>query len=143
MKILNESIVFPKESIEKIEETYRAKYVCDSSLKTKDGGWSYQPAAVFYQPHPPPEMSNYFGMYVYDKDVMICKADSATEPFDGIVADNGDVIYSRFRHDYRGSPDNSVFVDGGREYTRWGGKDLNITRLVKINVVGPDLVIDK
>lgn len=143
MNILNESIVFPEDAIKKIEETYRATYVCDSSVKTKDGGWSYSPVAVFYQPHPPPEMSNYFGMYRRDGAVMICKGDSATKPFDGVVADNGDVIYSRYRHDYRGSPDGSVFVDGGREYTRWGGKVLNVKRLVKINVVGPDLVIDK
>ena len=39
----------------------------------------------------------------------------------GIVANNGDVIYSRYRHDCRWSPDNSVMIDGGRDYTRYGG----------------------
>ena len=56
--------------------------------------------------------------------LMICNAISAVEhPIWGVVAENGDVIYSRFRHDYRWSPDKSVMIDGGRDYTRWGASN--------------------
>jgi hypothetical protein len=37
----------------------------------------------------------------------------------GIESDSGEIIYSRFQHDYRESYDKSVFIDGGREYSRY------------------------
>lgn len=54
----------------------------------------------------------------------------------GIVAKNGDVIYSRYRHDYRMSPDNSVMIDGGRDYTKNnGGGPIVTLRIVKDKLV--------
>ncbi len=34
----------------------------------------------------------------------------------------GYIMYSRARHDFRYCPCESVFVDGGLEYIRWGGE---------------------
>jgi hypothetical protein len=64
---------------------------------------------------------------------------SATETFVGIVAENGDIIYSRFRHDYRTSEDKSVSIDGGREYTRAVYDKLRPT--VQLQIEGVELVV--
>lgn len=37
----------------------------------------------------------------------------------------GDFIYSRARHDFHWCSCKNVFVDGGFEYLRWGGRDCN------------------
>lgn len=137
--ILNESIVFKSEMIEKIEETYKAVYVCDSQIKLKDGSWSYDPAAIFYTAQPHPEGSEYFGMYWNNKEIYITDGISATEPFDGVVTPSGDIIYSRYRHDFR--EHDGVFIDGGRDYTRKGG--AKIPETVKLRIKGSTLAVDK
>jgi hypothetical protein len=52
--------------------------------------------------------------------------------FQGIIADNGDIIFSRSRHDYRVSDDESVWIDGGREYTRT--PLVEVERMVRLTV---------
>ena len=68
---------------------------------------------------------------------MITNALSAVETdIDGIVAKNGDVIYSKYRHDFRYSPDGSVMIDGGRDYTKNnGGGEIVTLRIVKDKLV--------
>ena len=51
---------------------------------------------------------------------------------DGIVADNGDIIFSRHPTDYRVSDDGSVWINGSGEHTE--RPVVNIDRLVKISV---------
>ncbi len=132
MKILTESEQFTPTQIEKIEARYEAKYVCETCVKGTDGQWANESVSIFYQPDPtkiPEEGSPWFGLFwkypgvtadnAVTATVMICNAVTAVETdIDGIVAKNGDVIYSRYRHDYRWSPDKSVMIDGGRDYTR-------------------------
>lgn len=128
MQLITESTLFSPESIERIEKHYDAKYVCETGVK-QDGGWRW-PAAVFYQPDRekvPPGGTQWFGLFWALKDHLdphgesrpvICNAISALEPFTGVVADNGDIIWSCYRHDYHTSPDGSVWIDGGRDYVR-------------------------
>jgi len=132
MKVLTESEQFSAEDLERIEAHYEAKYVCETCLKNRDGGWANIPVSIFYQVDPskvPEGGSQWFGLFFRAADptdisevlnhLCIVNAISAVEnDIKGIVADNGDVIYSRYRHDYRWSPDNSVMIDGGRDYTR-------------------------
>jgi hypothetical protein len=54
------------------------------------------------------------------------------QEFAGIIADNGDIIFSRSRHDYRVSDDESVWIDGGREYTR--RPLVSVDRMVRLTV---------
>jgi hypothetical protein len=105
-----------------VEKKYNAKYMDDFCIKTKTG-WSEVPAAIFWQEKPPVEgYSNYFGLFVQMGKVLITSGESAFDvPIDGLVADNGEVIYSRYRHDYQHSKDGSVTIDGGRDYLRSGG----------------------
>ena len=117
---------FNKEQIKAIEDHYKASFVGDFCIKAKGGGWVNMPVAIFYQENPPElssqgrKCSNYFGMYyAAGGDLMICDGSSAfAEPIAGVVADNGEVIYSRWRHDYRGSSDGYAIVDGGRDYLK-------------------------
>lgn len=131
-RVLRESETFRPDGIALIESNHRAIYVfesCIGKVTDKVGVWNWvnQPVAIFYQPDPalvPENGSHHFGIYRQrtldglPAQVMICNAISCAEPFTGIVADNGDIIYSRYRHDMRTSPDGSVWIDGGRDYTR-------------------------
>ncbi len=131
MNILCESERFSPEQLEKIEAHYGAKYVCETCLLAKGGGWINSSVSIFYQTNPdkvPEGGSQWFGLFFkltnpLDEDsprqLCIVNAISAVgKDIAGIVADNGDVIYSRYRHDCRWSPDGSVMIDGGRDYTR-------------------------
>lgn len=151
-RILIDSEIYSKKNILSIEGTRDAKYVCETCLVGSDGQWLNFPVAIFYQDEEwriPEGGSAYFGVYQravnpFDPDsphsTFICNAISATEhDIEGLVADNGDVVYSRYRWDHRYSPDGSVWIDGGRDYTRWGGRGQMVTlRIVEgeLRIVG-------
>lgn len=133
MRILKDSELFSPENIAKIEDMKNAVYVCETCLQGRDGEWINQAVAVFWNRDPdnvPHRGSAWFGMffklsYPFSKNdkgvLMVTNAISATQkPITGVVAKNGDVIYSRYRHDYRMSPDGTAMVDGGRDYLRTG-----------------------
>jgi len=125
------------------EEHYGATFVGDFCLKANGGGWSEIPLAIFYQPNPNISLghTHYFGLMVDQFDrLVITNGESAfEEPIQGIVADNGEVIYSRYRHDYVTSEDGSVWIDGGRDYTRRGPHGQSVKLVIKDD----KLVIDK
>jgi hypothetical protein len=151
MTVLTKSERFDEDSIARIEEKYEAKYVCETCIKNRHG-WVNRSVSIFYQPDPskvPEGGSQWFGLFFArwgfvgmdaPRRLMICNAITAVEQdITGIVADNGDVIYSRYRHDYRWSPDKSVMIDGGRDYTRHNmGGELVTLRIVedKLCIVG-------
>lgn len=138
MTVLNTPEIITDIDVKKAEKIYNAKYVCETTLKT-DEGWRYMPSLIFYTNTPHPRGSNYFALSQRDGTIVISNGISATEePITGIRASNGDVIYSRYRHDYRLSPDHSVFIDGGREYTR-----SSPGTLVKITIQDGDLVVSE
>lgn len=107
-----------------LEDEYKASFVGDFCVKGTNG-WVNAPIAVFYQENIPEEVvaaSHYFGIYFQGHQLYICNAASAfDDPITGIVAMNGEIIYSRYRHDGRYSQDGSVFIDGGRDYIRSSG----------------------
>lgn len=122
----------------KAEELYGVTYIGDFCLRTSLGGWSEAPAAVFYQPNPPqPHYSNYMGLFVRQESVFVTNAKSVAEgEWYGAMAESGEIIFSRFRHDYRVSQDGTAMVDGGRDYARmYGG------RSVILKVIGPRMRI--
>ena len=114
MNIHNECTFLKPDGIAKVENMYNAKYVFESCLKTKDGGWCNMPVAIFYTEKAHPQGSNYFGLYHTDTgEFMITDGITATEPFNALQVGD-DVIYSRYRHDYRTLGEG--MVDGGRDY---------------------------
>jgi hypothetical protein len=112
-----------KFSIEAVEKKYNAKFVGQFCLRTRGGGWHGDDCAdVYYQETPPVAgYSNYFGLIVQNGTTYITSGASGVEGIINCVqADDGEIIYSRFRHDYRVSTDKSVFIDGGRDYVHGG-----------------------
>lgn len=165
-QICNESYDFTEKQIKGIEDHKSAKFVCETCIRDMYGNWANGPVAIFYQDDPsliPEGGSAYFGMYwrpnqdasvlASPEDVlkltytlMICNAVSATEEdITGIVANNGEIIYSRYRHDYRGSSDGSVWIDGGRDYDRYGWNQESVLdikeRIVTLRIVDGELRI--
>ena len=109
--------------IAKVEAKYNAKFVGQLALKTRDGGWSSDSCGdVYYQETPPVEgYSKYFALIIQNGSAYITSGASAVDGIiTGIVADDGEIIYSRYRHDYRTSTDGTVFIDGGRDYVHCG-----------------------
>ncbi|PPD55289.1 MAG: hypothetical protein CTY12_01400 [Methylotenera sp.] len=127
-------------NLPRIEDHYGGKFIGDFCTKHSRGGWNETPVAVFYHPNPDTSQghTHYFGIFVQDGHLYITNAISVTEePITGIVADNGEVIFSRYRHDYVTSYDDSVFIDGGRDYVRCNNPD----RLVQLQIVDDKVTI--
>ena len=132
--INTKSTLFDEIDIKKLEKAYKAKYVCETSIKVNDT-WTDNPIAIFHTTKPHPKGSDYLGIYYHKGLLMITNAITATETtITGIKAQNGEIIYSRCRHDYRESSDGSVFIDGGRDYTRHSGGEL-----VELKIIGGEL----
>ena len=144
MKILNECSFIKPQSIVDIEKMYNARYVFETCLRAREGGWANFPAAVFYQATSYPGGSNYFALY-YDMNGKLYITDAGPsiidEEFKGLEFED-EVIYSRYRHDYRAGK-NGAFVDGGRDYFRYGGDDFDDYNIVAFKVVDDHLEIIK
>lgn len=122
--------IFNPDQIEKIEKKYSAKFVCETSVPGRNGDW-VGPVAVFYTEIPHPEGSNYFGMrFDIDDHLVIFNAIMATSTaFTGTVCEDGEVIYSRHRHDF--VVGKNAFIDGGRDYHRTNGSSPLVTLKVE------------
>jgi outer membrane protein assembly factor BamB len=119
--------------IPEIEAKYNAKYVGQLALRTSQGWWSEDsPGEVFYQETPPVKgYSNYFALIRRGGTIYITSGASAVEGvITGIAAKDGEIIYSRYRHDMRTSTDKSVWIDGGRDYVRTGGGHLVLLKII-------------
>lgn len=108
--------LFTKEQVTKIENLKNAKYVCATEFKGL-------PVEVFYgaEAHPI-SGSRYFALYYtgIDNNLMITNgAFIEDQKINAVESDDGEIIYSRYRHDFVSSKDGSVSIDGGREYTRY------------------------
>ena len=107
--------------ISKVEKRYNCKYVCETCLKVK-GQWREHSSLIFYSEVAHPEGSNYMALsYQLELNggynLVVSDGISVTEePIVGII-DDDEVIYSRYRHDYRVGK-SGVMIDGGRDYTR-------------------------
>lgn len=134
---------FPLTFYKKVESVKNAKFVCESCLKTEKGGWANFAAAFFYQREPHENGSHYFALYqnAWSGDLIIANGQVIEEQeITGILAENGEIIYSRYRHDYVDSYDRSVSIDGGRDYVRTTGKGRTVPLVVRQGVlfVKPD-----
>ena len=139
MKILNECSFLDSKAISLVEEKFNVKYVLESCLKDISGSWVNFPIAIFYSEEPHPQGSNYMGAYNRDGYMYVTDALSGVEDvmYTGIEC-NGEVTYSRYRHDYRGTGC-GTFIDGGRDYLRYGGDGP--IKLVSFKVVKDKLEI--
>lgn len=133
--------MFNNEQIKNIEQHYNAKYLIDSCLKNRKGGWSNQPAAFFYTEKAHPDGSNYFALFYTSNDnieesLMITNG-ICIEEQDLVfaVADDGAMIHSRHRHDYQKYKD--IIIDGGLDYLRI---NVDISKLKKYNIKNGEFI---
>jgi len=131
---VNRPKVFIPEVIKILEERYSAVYVADSAIKDKKGNFTNLPWAIFYTPKAHPDGSNYIAVRpTGPKTVLVTDGITATEPFQGILVGN-DIMYSTYTHDFW--KHNGIFVDGGRDYVRYGGSiDLSKVRPINLQIV--------
>lgn len=126
---------FTTDEIAIIAKQYGAKYMGYWTIK-RGLNWSDQPVDVFYQPNPDVSKghSHYFGMFrTFEGQAMITNAESAfSEPITGLLTDDGEVIVSRYRHDY--VEKGPYMIDGGRNYLRTSGSNSD-GKLVRVTVV--------
>lgn len=132
-------------NIAKCERHYNGVFVGDFCLKDRKGGWVNDPVAVFWIQHPTkPEYSNYLGIFVREDEagnsgMYLTDGQSAfCEGIDAIVGSDGEVLYSRYRHDFRSLKDGSGCIDGGRDYTRTlSGANGELPTIYHLTVSGP------
>ena len=115
---------YPITNTTKVEELYSEQdgvpviHVCSTEFNDVI-------ADIFYRDTPHPVFGNrYFAIYFRgDNDIpYIANADSIENLTFGMVEnDNGQLEYSKSRHDYK-SFDNGNMIDGGRDYIRSSGK---------------------
>jgi hypothetical protein len=106
-------------SIQRIERMYNCRYVTEWNLLDIKGNPQSYPYLVFWNDQSHPEGSNWMGMYKHQNDYYVCDAITASQhPIECMVSNDKQVLFSKYRHDFRTSKDSSVTVDGGREYTR-------------------------
>ena len=136
---MRRSIVFTDNGIKLIEEKYGATFVMDTDISDGKGGWCNHPAAMFYQPNPKEGHTNYFLMFLdpmHGGPLIRNGLQEAQGELQAIVADNGEIVRSVYRHHFVTSKDGSVSSDGGRDYGRFMAKDLERlkTRVVNLKV---------
>ena len=95
-----------------------AKYVGQFPLELRDGNFTDYHAEVFYEPNPNRELghSNYFAIYSQMGGVYITGAEHVEKLILSVYTDSeGDLIYSRYQHDFRSfkTEIGSVSIDGG------------------------------
>ena len=128
-------------NIPMVESKYKATYIGEFALRSKEGGWASQPVSIFYQEEPHPEGSNYFGLFLspLTGNVMITNGIAATEHiWTGLKVSEGRVIYSAYRHDFHKDPESELFIDGGPDYLHTNG-----TEFVSFKIDKDDLVLVK
>jgi hypothetical protein len=125
MKIFNIMNIkhYPITNISRVEKLYSEKdgvpinHVCT----TEFGNGVI--ADIFYRSTPHPKFGNkYFAILFRDNVPYIANADQVENLTFGMVEnDDGDLEYSRSRHDYK-TFKNENMIDGGRDYIRSNGK---------------------
>ena len=129
-----------EDGIKKAEELYGAKYMGYWCTKRLNGeSWNDNPVDVFYQPNPDIEKGHkhYFGLFIQNGSLYITDATSAfSDPIMGIETNDGEVIVSRFRHDY--VEKDEYMIDGGRDYFRTSGGPV-----VQVRVEGSEFFIER
>jgi hypothetical protein len=100
------------------------RFIEEIACRTVGGGWSAEPALVFFDPKPlRPEYSNFFAynrrwLSVEDKPTWAITGLPNFDPVVTALLDDDLLVISRFGHDFVYSPNNGGAIDGGREYIR-------------------------
>ncbi len=118
---------WPGIDIEKAEKAFNGTYIGDFAIKDKNGNWTEIPVAVFFNPKPDLDKGHkhLFGLFMRGHSLIICDASIVGEvEWSGALAQNGEILISTYRHDYKKSSDGTAIIDGGQDYIRSNGCEL-------------------
>lgn len=122
----------------------QSEFVAELSIKDKRGQWTQTPVSVYYVAEPSRGYENkYFGMYYGGGGrAFICDATSAAEATWGGIrnVETGEIVFSRYRHDFRSLPSGGPAVDGGADYMRIVG-DMTGFERVRLKVEDGGFVV--
>ena len=131
---------YPITNISKVEKLYSEKDgVSVNHVCTTEFGDVI--ADIFYRESPHPEFGNkYFAILFRDDKPYIANADDIEKlTFGMVINDDGDLEYSRSRHDHKIFK-NGNMIDGGRDYIRSSGKvKIYVVRDGKMTTFGVNL----
>lgn len=139
--IPTEGYHFGEANIKKIEENYKARYIGYWCTKRPFGGWNEEPIDIFWVDNPNRELghSNFLGVFRRGEEVYVTNGESAfEESITGLADNDGNVIVSRYRHDYVTLGE--MMIDGGRDYTRCSGYGRFVD--ISINDKGEFVITD-
>lgn len=132
-------------NIDEVERTKHAKFVGMLPLKDINGNWINEPSSIFWQPTPPVAgYSHYFALVNRNGKCFITSGQTAVDGIiNGMLANDGEIIYSNCRWDNRTSRDGSANIDGGRDYVKCnrGGKIIELV-IVDGEFYSVDNVVD-
>lgn len=101
-----------------IEEKYNCRYVAEWSLLDSKNNPRSEPSLIFWGDVAHPQGSNWMAVFNHN-GFYVCDGITASQyPIECMVSNDKQVLFSKYRHDFRSSADGSVTVDGGRDYTR-------------------------
>lgn len=144
---INVGPVPPWLDVERIIDHYATKsggsvcFLGELTVRTERGRngpdtYSTAPVAVFWQERLiDPSHSHYFGLYLGRAGLMIADGSSvASGTWNGLMhKTTGEIVFSRYVHDFRHPSDESFFVDGGRDYFKTTNAEEAVT--VRLSVI--------
>ena len=141
MAIINEVDVqkYSRQALDIACRSRNARFVAEVNVPfnkipaTGEFAWTEYPCIILYSEDKMMEGGNYVAIYqnTFNTKWEIVACDEYVENLEwfGARADNGDVIWSKHKDDYRRSPDDSIWVQGGRKVFQTKGE----TVLLKIS----------
>lgn len=120
-KINLDYINMPQKSsfVKAIEDKFDAIYVGEFPAMAQPGWYTSVPCRVFFSKNPDYAKGHqdYFGIISDNEGIRIFSMQWIKDKeIIGVVADDGEVVISRCRHDFSTSRDGSVHIDGGFDY---------------------------
>ena len=132
------------EGIRKIEESRSCRYVCEWNIFTDRGSASPAPRMIFWNDVAHPRGSNWMSLWNDGGSYYVGDGITASRlPIQAYVSDDGQAVFSKYRHDFRSSRDGTITVDGGREYTKLMGKFRTCRRVWLLPQAGNVTIIDE
>lgn len=108
-------------NIRSVEQSRQCRYVCEWPL-LNDGNKPTETMLLFWNDVAHPQGSNWMALFFHDGGWYVRDGISASRhPIHCPVSQDGQVMLSKHRHDYRTSKDGSIAIDGGRDYTKTVG----------------------
>lgn len=132
------------ERIRRIEKLRNCRYVCEWNTLDNQGNVNESPMLIFWNDTPHPQGSNWMALFSQSGEWYVRDGITASRmPILAYVSDDGQAVFSKYRHDFRSSRDGTITVDGGRDYTKLMGNFKTCRRVWLLPQAGEIRIIDE